>query len=57
MNGNRNQSHQHDGATAFKYKSLNSIKKKKLISRWLLFFMLITTVLLIVICIIAYLIQ
>lgn len=58
MNGNRNQPRQHqkDGATEFKYKSLNSIKRKKLISKWLLFFMLITKVLLIVICIVAYLI-
>ncbi len=59
MKGNRNQPRQHpkDGATEFKYKSLNSIKRKKLIGKWLLFFMFITTILLIVICIVAYVIQ
>jgi hypothetical protein len=50
--------HEHlDSASIFKRKSLNSIKRRKLISKWLFVSMFCIAVILIILCIIAYRIQ
>ncbi len=58
MTENRHHHHHHeDDSAVFKRKSLNSIKMRKLIGKWLFITMFCVAVILVILCIIAYKIQ